>query len=216
MADLGGAASGAMSGAYLGSTFGPAGTAVGGVLGGVAGLFGGKKKKPKPKKVSTLDPQQQQLYNEYISSIRGEGPFGDMYKFNADKANANFDLNYSRPAYRNFEENIIPGITGQYRQGNLMNSSYSAGALGKAGRDVQESLNAQRSNYLYQGEQQANQNRMNAINNVLNLQTFAYQQPQEEGPNQMDRILGMVGKRAGKWAGGLVDDYVNKYGPKVA
>lgn len=215
MVDVSGGVAGAASGAYAGSIFGPVGSAVGGIAGGLGGLFGGKKK-AKPKKVSTLDPQQQKLYAEYIASLRGEGPFSDLYNYNAEKANANFDANVSRPAYRNFNENVIPGITGQFRQGNLMNSSYSAGALGKAGRDVQESLDAQRSDYNYRGEQQAMQNRQNAINQILGMQTFAYMQPQESGGGPLDRIMGGFSKNAGKWAADQFDSLVRKYGPQAA
>src|SRR5690606_24136904 len=114
MVNWAGGASGAVSGASIGSAIPGIGSAVGGILGGITGLFGEKKKK-KPKKYNTLDPQQQALYNDYIASIRGEGPFSGLYNFDSEGYNNIFDQTIGRPAYRNFEENIIPGITGQYR-----------------------------------------------------------------------------------------------------
>ena len=174
--DWGSGASGAASGAAMGS-FGPWGTAAGAIFGGATGLFGGSggKKKKKAKKVSTFDETQQGIYQQYADALNGKGQYADMYNWNAEGANRNFDANVSRPAYRNFNENIIPGITGQYRSNNLMNSSYSGEALGRAGRNVQESLDAQRSNMHFQGEQNANQNNSASAN--LKLVWLPYETP---------------------------------------
>ncbi len=199
MADFGAGLTGAASGAATGSTFGPWGAVAGGVIGGVTGLFGKKKKKKKPKAMSTLDPQQQELYNKYIASLSGEGEFADLYNFDAEGANANFDANVSRPAYRNFQENIIPGITGQFRQNNLQNSTYTGEALGRAGRNVQENLDAQRANMQFQGQQNAQQNKQQGINNVLNMQTQAYQRPEASKPSTIDQILNTAGPAASEW-----------------
>ena len=198
------AASGAISGATAGSTFGPWGAAAGGLVGGIMGLFGSKKKK-KPKTRSTLDPQQQALYNDYIASIRGGGPLAGMYDFDTQGYNNVFDQTVARPAYRNFQENIIPGITGQFRNKNIMNSSYTGESLSRAGRDVQENLDAQRSANIFSGQQQANQNRINAIQSALGLQTFAVEKPQKSTPNAIDQILSSLGPRAGEW----LSDYLN-------
>ena len=201
-AGLGGAASGAVTGASLGSIVPGIGTgvgaAVGGLAGGIGSLFGGKKKK-KPKKRSTLDPQQQSLYNDYISSIRGQGPLSNLYDFDAEGYNDVFDQTIARPAYRGFQENIVPGITGQFRSNNLMNSSYAGESLSRAGRDVQEGLNAQRSANIFQGQQQANQNKQNALNNILGTQTFAYEKPGSQTPGILDQILGSAGTATGEW-----------------
>lgn len=203
--DIGGGLGGATTGASFGSAFGPVGTALGGIVGGIAGLFG-KKKKKKPKQMSTLDPQQQALYSDYVKSVRGQGPFSDLYNYDTAGANQNFDANVSRPAYRNFQENIIPGITGQFRSNNLMNSSYAGEALGRAGRDVQENLDAQRSNMIFQGQQQAQQNKQNAIQNIMGTQTFAYSKPGAQTPSTIDQILGSLGGSSGQW----LADYFNK------
>lgn len=195
----GSAATGALSGAATGSVFGPVGTGVGAVVGGLAGLFGSKKKKNKPKKRSSLDPQQQALYNDYISSLRGQGPMSDLYNYDAQGANANFEQNVARPAYRGFEENIVPQITGQFRGNNLQNSSYAGQSLARAGRDVQENLDAQRSNMIFQGQQNAQSNKQNALQNILGMQTFAYEKPGAKAPNTIDQILGTTAPAAGEW-----------------
>ena len=193
MANIGGGFAGAASGASLGSAFGPVGTAIGAIGGGILGLFGKKKKK---RKVSRFDPQQQQLYNQQMQALQGQGPLSNLYNYDAEGANQNFDLNVGRPAYRNYQENIIPQITGQYRQNNLMNSSYSGEALARSGRNVQENLDAQRSNMQFLGQQNAQTAKQNAINNMLGGRTHDFEQNQ---PSQIDQILQSVGPAAGDW-----------------
>jgi hypothetical protein len=195
--NFGGAASGAMSGASIGSAIPGIGTGIGAAVGGIAGLFG-KKKKKKPKMVSTLDAQQQGLYNDYVGSLRGQGPFSDMYNYDADQANQVFDANTARPAYRGFQENVIPQITGQFRGNNLMNSSYTGEALGRAGRNVQENLDALRSQQNFQGQQQSQANKQNAMQNILGMSTFGYE-GQAPKSNAIDQILGATGPAAGQW-----------------
>jgi len=196
--NAGNAATGALSGAFVGSGFGPLGTIAGGVLGGIGSLFSNKKKK-KGKKVSTLDPTQQLIYNDYVKSLRGGGgPFDDLFKFDANQANDVFNKNVGRPAYREFEENIVPQITGQYRSNNLMNSSYSGEALSKAGRQVQEGLDAKRAELVFRGQNEASNRRQSALDEILRMQTFAHQVP-EQGMNPIDDILSTVGPKAGEW-----------------
>lgn len=196
----GGATSGAITGAAIGSIVPGVGTgigaAAGGVLGGVSGLFGGKRK---PKKRSTLDPAARKLYDEYIASIRGEGPMGGMYNFDANAANENFNKNVAEPAYQQFNENVIPQITGQFRGQNIGNSSYTGEALSRAGRDVQRGLDAQRSNVLYQGGQDALNRKQRAIEHGLGVQTFAYDTADQGGGNVIDQILNSVGPEAAKY-----------------
>lgn len=195
-------ATGALSGGAAGMSIGgPWGAAGGAIVGGLAGLFGGGQKQKKAKKRDTLDKNQKRLFQQYNDAISGKGPLAGLFNFDTAGANANFDQNVSRPAYRKFQENIIPGITGQFRQGNIGNSSYTGEALGRAGRDVQEGLDAQRSDYIFKGQQQANQNKIHGIDSILNTQTFAYERPQEGGGNDIDAILGKVGPVAADyWA----------------
>lgn len=194
--DASGAASGALAGAGYGSAFGPIGTGVGAVAGGLLGLFASKKKKPK--KLSTMDKTQQQIYNQYAQAIQGQGPMAGMFDFDADQARDVFKQMYADPAYQQFNEEIVPGITGQFRGGNLQNSSYLSGALGKAGTDVQKNLNANLANMLYQGQQSSIDRRLGALNNILGMQTFAYEKPQA-GP--FDQLIGGFASGAGQYAG---------------
>lgn len=174
----GGAAAGGASGAATGFAFGgPIGAGIGGLAGGLAGLFGGGSK---PKKKSRFDKTQKGIYSDYANAIQtGGGPLGDIYgQFDADQIRDLYEQLYAKPAYQNFQENIVPTITGQFRGQNLQNSSYLGGALSKAGTDVQNNLNAQSANMLYNAQQAAIDRRSRGVENLLNMNTFDYQKPQ--------------------------------------
>jgi len=192
--DFGGGAAGAASGAALGSGILPGvGTAVGAVAGGLLGLFGRKKKQ---KKISTLDKTQQGIYNKYAQGLQGQGQYADMFNFDPEKQRDVFNQTYAQPAYQQFQEEVVPGITGQFRGGNLQNSSYLGGALAKAGTNVQKNLDAQLAQMLYQGQNDSVERRINGINNLLNMQTFAYQKPQASAGDQAFGSLMDVGGKA--------------------
>lgn len=208
--DFGAGAGGAASGAAIGSSILPGiGTGIGAVAGGLLGLFGRSKKK-KPKKISTLDPTQQNLYDKYAQGLQGQGQFADLFNFDSNAARENFNKMYAQPAYQQFQEEVVPDITGQFRGGNLQNSSYLGGALSKAGTDVQKNLDAQLANMLYQGQNDSVSRRINGINNLLNMQTFAYQQPQQSAGDQVfNSLLDVGGKAAGSY-------FNNKFAPSGA
>jgi len=187
MADWGAGASGAASGAAAGSVFGAPGAAVGGVVGGLVGLFGGKKKKKK----SSFDKKQKKLNQQQFDALHGEGPFADLYSYNPEKANEVFDKTIANPAYRKFNEDLAPGITGQFRSNGLQNSSYAGDALSKTARDIQESLDAQRSKYLYGQEQDVNTRKSNALENYQNRNT-QYMDSNNSGGFNIDSILNSI------------------------
>jgi hypothetical protein len=171
-----GALSGASAGALVGSTIPGIGTGigagVGGLIGGVAGLFGSKKKKKK--KISAFDSKQQKLNDYEHQAVLGEGPLADLYNYNPEEANNVFDQTIGRKAYRDLNEKDIPSVTGQFRSNGLMNSSYAGDALTRLTRDVQENLDAQRTQYLYGEQKDARNAKRNAIQDIQGRSTFAY------------------------------------------
>lgn len=196
--DFGKGVSNAVTGASTGSIFGTPGTIAGGVLGFATGLFGNKKKK-KPKRVSRLDPETESLYKDYIAGLRGEGPQAGMYDFDAEGYNNVFDQTIANPAYRNFNENTIPSITGQFRQGNIGNSSYTGDALSKAGRDVQEHLNGLRSANVFQGQQQAKQDKLKGMQFAFSNQTSDMDYGTERKPSGVDQIFNELAPQGYDW-----------------
>lgn len=188
MANWTDAATGAIGGASTGgSVFGVPGAVIGGALGGISGLFGGKKKKRK--KVSSLDKRQQALNGEQFAGIHGEGPLADLYDYDPEAANAVFDQNQGRVAYRDLNEKSIPALTGSFRKNGLMNSSYAGDAIGKLTRDVQEKLMGERSQYLYNEQSDSRNARRNAVENYQNRTTFDYDNSKGANVSGIDSIL---------------------------
>lgn len=185
--NAGGALSGVGSGASLGATIGSVvpgvgtgiGALVGGLGGGIAGLFGKKKKK---KTLSRFDKNQQKLNEAQFESLfGGSGPLSDLYNYDPNQANEVFNKTIADPAYRGFQENVIPGITGQFRGNNLMQSSYAGDALSKAGRDVQERLDAERARYLYGEQTNARDAKRRALEDFQNRTTFDWDKTGKRG-----------------------------------
>ena len=183
-------ATGAASGAASGMALGVPGAIGGGITGGVLGLFGNKKKKAK--RLSSLDKNQQKLNKDQYEALMGKGPLADLYNYDPEKANAVFDQITARPAYRSFKEKIVPELTGQFRKQGLQNSSYMGDALGRAGRDVQENLDALRTQQLYGQENTARTSKQNAIENFQNRQNFAYDTKAQGGGFDINSILSSI------------------------
>jgi hypothetical protein len=188
---LGGAGTGAAYGAQFG---GPIGAGVGGLVGGIAGLFSGGRKKPK--KISTMDPTQQGIYQDYASALRGEGgPLADIYgPADLDKLRQLYQQKYAEPAYQSWQENVVPGITGQFRGNNLQNSSYLGGALTKSGENLQKGLNADLEELLYNSQQAATNRRAGGVQNILGMNTFDYEKKQK---SLIDELLTSLSSGAG-------------------
>lgn len=162
--DVGEGASGAAQGASTGfAAGGPVGGVVGGVIGAAKGFFGKKKRKK-----GHLEKRQKKLNKEQYDAFHGEGPLADLYNYDPEKANANFDQNIGRLAYRDLNEKAIPAVTGQFRNEGLMRSSYAGDAIAKLARDVQESLDAQRTNYQFGLEQEARNAKRQGLENYQN------------------------------------------------
>jgi hypothetical protein len=196
MVDIGSGVTGAAAGAAAGSAMLPGvGTVLGGIGGGMLGLFGGKKK---PKKRSTMNKRQRQLFDQYAEGLQGQGGFADLFSFDPEATRDVYNQMYAQPAYQQFQEEVVPGITGQFRGGNLANSSYMGGALAKAGTDVQKNLNAQLAQMLYQGQQSSIDRRLQGLQNILGMQTFAYEKPQA---SSFDQMLSGFGSGLGEYAG---------------
>ena len=104
--------------------------------------------------------------------------------------------NVGRPQYENYQENIVPEITGAFRQKGLGNSSYAAQALERGGRKTQSNITAGMNDYLFKQEESINNRKANAINNSFNTKTFDYERPQEQ---PWDAFLNGAGGAAGKY-----------------
>ena len=126
-------------------------------------LFG---KKGKTKQISTLTPEQKQLMeliNEGLTS--GEGPFGDLFGgFNQEQ----FDEGIAKPAFKMFQEDVLPQIQEKFIAGNqVLGSGMRRGQL-KAGVDLQDKL----AQLMYQAQQDQQKNKLAGINSILGTKAF--------------------------------------------
>jgi hypothetical protein len=124
----------------------------------VGRFFGGSKEKHK--RVSTLRPEQEGLYNQLQQSAMGPGAGGaygqaaDYYRDLLDP-NSQTAQQMFAPETRNFNENIIPQLSEQFAgmgSGGLSSSGFRNAAV-NAGTDLSERLGAIRANLRQQGAQ---------------------------------------------------------------
>lgn len=158
-----GAVTGAATGAAVGSAVPVIGTGVGavvgGLVGGMSGLWGGGKK-PKIKPVSTLRPEQEPLYNQAVNAGMGEGAGGafgdsaDYYRNLLSDNSADYNA-FAAPALRQYNEDIVPGISEQFAgmgAGGLSSSGFRNAQI-QGGVDLSERLGALRASLRQSGAQ---------------------------------------------------------------
>lgn len=155
----GGAGAGAASGALAGSSFGPIGTGIGGLIGGLSGLFSGQKK-PKIKQQSTLRPEQERLYEQLQNALINPGAggaFGDVadYYRNLMSDNPADYQAFAAPALRQYNEEIVPGLSEQFAgmgSGGLSSSGFRNAQI-QGATDLSERLGSLRAQLRQQGVQ---------------------------------------------------------------
>lgn len=112
----------------------------------------------KRENVSTLRPEQEQLYQQLQKAGMGAGAggaFGDTADYYRNLlGNSDEDFNaFAAPQMRQFNEKIIPGLSEQFAgmgAGGLSSSGFRNAAVG-AGTDLSERLGAIRANLRQQG-----------------------------------------------------------------
>lgn len=216
----GGAGAGALSGAATGSSIMPGwGTAIGGVLGGVLGYFsGGGKKKQKNHgidRVSTLRPEQEQLYQQAVNAGMGRdagGAFGDAadyYRNNLSDNPADFQA-FAAPQLRQYNEEIVPGLSEQFAgmgAGGLSSSGFRNAQISGA-TDLSERLGAIRANLRHSSAQ--------GLQNIgqFGLGNFSESVRDTPQPGFGENIMQGLGNAAGQAIPGLISSWGNS-GNKV-
>src|SRR6185503_2622466 len=131
---------------------------MGGLFSNIGKFFFGSPEKHK--RVSTLRKDQEPLYQQLQASLMNQGAggafgnaadyFRDLLSNDSQTAQAMF-----APEQRNFNENIIPGLSEQFAgmgAGGLSSSGFRNAAVG-AGTDLSERLGAIRAQLRQQGAQ---------------------------------------------------------------
>jgi hypothetical protein len=142
-----GGLAGAGSGAAVGSVVPGIGTAAGAIGGGILGLAGGFGDDEKIKNISRLTPEQQEILGQLTGALKNPGAggaFGDVadyYRGNLSNNPQDFNA-FASPAFRQYNEDIMPGISEQFAgmgSGGL-NSSGFRNAQIKGATDLSERL----------------------------------------------------------------------------
>lgn len=192
--NLGGATGGALTGAGAGSAFGPWGTVAGGILGALGGGFGGGSAQSSTK--SVFDKNQRKLNQELYEGLEGRGPYANLFTFDPTRSTEYYQQSFVNPAMQQFERSLAPKIMGQFRGGNLGQSSYAGQAIGQAASDVQRDLNSQLARLLYEGENAAINRRLNTVQNLLGQSTQAYQPAPDNPMMELFKSLGPAAMQA--------------------
>jgi len=125
-------------------------------------LFGGKDK---IKKAGTLSADQEQLMSLINEGLtKGEGPFAEIF---GDFNKEGFEEGVSKPALKQFQEDVLPQLQEKFIAGNqVLGSGMRRGQL-KAAGDLQSKL----AQLMYQAQQDQTKNKLAGIQNVLGTKT---------------------------------------------
>lgn len=169
----------------------------------VGRFFGGSKEKHK--RVSTLRPEQEGLYNQLQNSAMGPGAGGaygqaaDYYRDLLDPNSQTAEQMFA-PETRRYNEQIIPDLAEQFAgfggSGSLNGSGFRNAAV-SAGTDLSERLGAIRANLRQQGAQ--------GLMNIGNqgLQNYSQDVTTQQGsPGFVSQAAPLVGAGVGFALGG--------------
>jgi hypothetical protein len=110
-------------------------------------------------KESKTDQRKRELIDDLLASVKGNGPYSDMFK----TSEADFNKSYVQPAKARFRNQIAPQIQQEYIYNGQQNGTGLEDTLTRAGVDLDQMLNEQYLNYVNQG----NTNKQNTINSIL-------------------------------------------------
>ena len=100
-----------------------------GALGGAA--FNRLNKTRKPKKVSLLDDRQENILELLNQAAQGQGPFAGLTQTDPEQTAGFFNEAVAQPLINQFNEEILPGITGQFRGKGLGQSTFAGQAAAR-------------------------------------------------------------------------------------
>jgi len=172
------------------------------ISGGGAALGGYfNRQKPQDANPSAMQQTQKDLIDQLLASIKGNGPFSDLFNFNEDT----FNKSYLEPAKQMFNSQIAPQIQQSFIANGQQRSTGMENQLTRAGVDMDQLLNQ-----AYGGMQQnAQQNKMNAINSILGMGAGAGSTPGQTGKNAAGQ--GFSGYLTGEGFGSDIQDILAKF-----
>ena len=125
-------------------------------------LFSSIMNRNRGNKPSGLDKRKKRLVDELLSSLQGEGQYGDL--FNA--SDETFQKSYVEPAMAQFRNQTAPNIQQSYIASGQQRGTGLEDSLSRAGVNMDQMLNEQ----YYTFQQDALNRKQNAINQILGTQ----------------------------------------------
>ena len=128
-----------------------ASAAVSSGIGAFAGRGGDRETK--------LQRQRRKLVDELVGSLKGQGPFSDLYSMDENA----FQKSFVEPAKQRFESQIAPQIQQSYIASGQQRGTGLDDTLTRAGVDLDQMLNQ----YYFQAQESAKNRQMQGINAIL-------------------------------------------------
>jgi hypothetical protein len=113
----------------------------------------------KGQKETQIQSRQRELIDEILASIKGEGPFSNLFNVDEDT----FQKSFVEPAKQRFQSQIAPQIQQSFIAGGQQRGTGMEDTLARAGVDMDQLLNQQ----YGQLQQQAQQRQLNALSGIL-------------------------------------------------
>lgn len=128
------------------------------------------------KQISTLNPQQQSLFNQQAQGLGAIQPQIMQYLQQLLSGDPSASEAFAAPYMRQFNEQIVPGIAERFAGAGALSSSGFQQALGQAGAGLAENLASLREGLKFNAAQQGQR----GIGDLLNMNTQALV-PKDQG-----------------------------------
>lgn len=164
------------------------------------------QKKEQQEQIPTVGPEQQNLVNQLTQLLRGQlggqGLFGQSQNFLQDILGGDTSK-FEAPLMRQFNEQIIPGLSERFAGLGAGSSSAFQQALGGAGSGLMERLGALRGQLGLQASGQGLQSILGLLGGALTPTFQTGIRPGSPGPlaNFIAPIAGGFGKSFGEYGG---------------
>ncbi len=155
---------------------------------------------PSNEQFSTLTPEQQQLLQQLISGIGGQGPLSGLFGVDQES----FQKSFVDPAMNTFNNRTAPAIQQRFIASGGARSSSAEDTLTRAGADVQGQLNQTLAGLINQAQGRA----MQGLG--LGLGTQAFQNVQDPGST------GLFGELFSGVGSGFAAPFGNQLGKSAA
>lgn len=132
---------------------------------------------PRAKERNVLNKNQQMMEDYIMQALQGEGPLGQIGQYDPATSAQQFNDAVAQPLITQFQEEVMPGITGQFRGAGLGNSTFAGQASARAGEGLERQLASGLAQYQQADKQSALDRLLQLFSTGFGRQTKAFEQP---------------------------------------